>query len=93
MSCVDNSPIDRVHTVAVLESAKRGGSRHEQGLEATGASVWGTASDESDLSERLRRIEARLEDIVRPLLQMRSSSKKLLFRIEMLEAQLRRLQH
>ena len=42
--------------------------------------------------ERLDRIEKRLEDIVRPMLQIRSTGKKLLARVEAIEADVRRLQ-
>ncbi len=48
--------------------------------------------EEADLSERLDRIEKRLEDIVRPILQVRSTATKLLYRVENLEGDVRRLQ-
>ena len=47
---------------------------------------------ESDLSERLARIEKRLEQIVRPTLQIRSSVGRLLLSVESLEGQVRGLQ-
>ncbi len=45
-----------------------------------------------DVIERLDRIEKRLEDIVRPLLLIRSTAKKLLARVEELERNVRRIE-